>query len=234
MIITHTSKVRSIRWHTDDIFEVAIDRLDLPFSPGMAISVLGPDGKTVRSFSLSSGTAEPEFRSLIRLVPGGKVSPWIAEHKPGEEIQFRGPFGMFKPGQHKTPDPWIYICTGTGVTPLLSAFHSRIENPPVQVLYGVKRIEDAVYHRELAEWCDVRMAISREPRPEFHPGRVTDLLEAMPRTPDTYYYLCGLDAMMYDVIDWLHDHCVDKEHIKTEVFFKAPRKKPGEAEAEMA
>lgn len=230
MIITHTSRVRSIRWHTDDIFEVAIDRLDLPFAAGMAISVLGPDDKTVRSFSLSSGTNEDEFRSMIRLVPGGKVSPWIAERKEGDEIRFRGPFGMFKPGQHKTPDPWVYICTGTGITPLLSAFRSHPDNPPACILYGVKRIEDAVYHDELAAWTDLRLAISREPREGIHHGRVTDLLEAMPRTPDTYYYLCGLDAMMYDVIDWLHDHGVDKEHIKTEVFFKAPKKKPGEAE----
>lgn len=230
MIVTNTAAIRSIRRHNDEIIEVAIDRLDLPFMPGMALSVLGPDGKTVRSFSLSSGIGESEFRTVIRVVPGGKVSPWLADKKPGDMIQFRGPFGMFRPGGHKTGDPWVYVCTGTGITPLLSAFRSAPDNKPAQILFGVKRIEDAVYYDELKDWTDVRLAISREPLAPHHHGRVTDLLDALPRTPDTYYYLCGLDAMMFEVIDWLHDEGVDKEHIKTEVFFKSPKKTDAEPE----
>jgi ferredoxin-NADP reductase len=86
-------------------------------------------------------------------------------------------------------------------------------------LYGVRRRQDAVDLDWLSAHCDLRLAVSREEGPPHHHGRVTDLLEALPLNPRVHYYLCGLDAMIDEVSDWLEVRNVDFAHIHRECFF---------------
>ncbi|MEM7397124.1 MAG: hypothetical protein AAF492_32785, partial [Verrucomicrobiota bacterium] len=75
------------------------------------------------------------------------------------------------------------------------------------------------------EWlqtlCDLKICISRETVEGYQPGRVTDVLEDMPVSPEIHYYLCGLDDMIDHVTEWLQERNVDITHIHRECFFNS-------------
>lgn len=45
--------------------------------------------------------------------------------------------------------------------------------------------------------------------------------------PKLHYYLCGLDAMIDEVSDWLEQQQVDYANIHREVFFYAEEERTG-------
>ena len=67
----------------------------------------------------------------------------------------------------------------------------------------------------------VCFAVSREQSPGCHHGRVTDLLPELPITPETDFYLCGLDTMIDETTAWLETRGVPLERIHRECFFNS-------------
>lgn len=220
MIITNTARVIDNRPLAEDIREIVVERQGLPFKPGMAISIVGPDGETARSFSIASGTAEENFRLIVKRVSGGYLSPIIADARPGDEIRFSGPFGMFHVGKQK---PFIFIATGTGIAPLLAYRRSFPDSPPQCVLFGVKHLSNAVGFDEISGWCPATLAVSREKSEPHHFGRVTDLVDGLPLSGAEHFYLCGLDMMLIEVSEKLAARGVSSDRIHTEVWHRARR-----------
>ena len=215
------TRVQDIRFHSDDIFELTIERNGAAFEPGDCVALSNPTGDS-RPYSISSGQGEDALRFVIRRMPDGAVSGYLAERKPGDTIEASPPFGWFRPARSGAPgDPSVFVATGTGIGPFLSALRSFPDATPAAVLYGVRVLADAVAVDELERRAPFRLAVSREAAPPHHHGRVTDLLDGLPRSPDTHYYLCGLDAMIDDVTAWLEQRGVAFTHIHREVFFNA-------------
>jgi len=213
--------VHHIEWHSDGIFELQLEREGVDFEPGDCVALYAADGKTSRPYSFASGTDEEIARFVIRRMPGGIVSTYLSERKPGDRVKISPPFGWFRPGNVRDGEGFVFIATGTGIAPFLSHFRSRPEQPPAQCLYGVRKLEDAVDLEWLRTLCELRLTVSRERVGGYHCGRVTDFLEDMPVSKQTHYYLCGLDAMIDEVSLWLERHEVDVTHIHRECFFNA-------------
>jgi len=215
---TH-ARVLGIEWHNPGVFELQLERNGLRFSCGDCAALYGYDGRTSRPYSFASGEDEDLLRFVIRRMPEGSVSTWLSTRKPGDEVRMSPPFGWFRPGQEGSS--FVFVATGTGIAPFLSHFRSRPERPPLQCLYGVRYLHDAVDLDVLQTLCNLRLAVSRESvSPHFH-GRVTGLLEDMPVSPDIHYYLCGLDSMIDEVSAWLEGKGVRLTHIHRECFFNA-------------
>ena len=216
-----TSKVIAINLLSKEIFELVLERDAVEFQPGDCFAIFNPDGVS-RPYSVSSGTDDPRLRFVIRRMSGGAVSEWLAGRVPGDEIEISSPFGWFRPGHAGEPgDPSVLIATGTGIAPFLSALRSDPDLDPVICLYGVRSLADAVELDYLRNRCPLRLCVSREEAPPHHHGRVTDLLSEIPRHERTNYYLCGLDAMVSEVGQWLERHGVHFARIHREVFFSA-------------
>lgn len=215
-------KVTGITWHTPEIFEIRFARGEFDFTPGDCVSIFTEDGETSRPYSIASGTREKELGFIIRKMDDGVVTTYLSKRQPGDRVEISLPYGWFRPGQNINGSPFIFIATGTGVVPFLSYLKSFPQNPPAFLLYGVRNFHDAIYWNALREQCPTRLAISREKTAEHHHGRVTDLLDFLPVSPETHFYLCGLDAMIDEVSTRLENNGTDLLHIHREVFFHAP------------
>ncbi|MDA0991708.1 MAG: FAD-binding oxidoreductase [Verrucomicrobia bacterium] len=206
---------------SDAIFELRVERPAMTFQPGDCAALAAPDG-TSRPYSIACGQDEASLRFVIRRMPGGIVSEWLAARQPGDVIDMSPPFGWFRPARSGGPaDPSVFVATGTGIGPFLSALRSFADFSPAYTLYGVRQLADAVDVDYLASRGPFRLAVSREAVMPHHHGRVTDLLDQIPRSPDSHYYLCGLDAMIHDVSEWLEARGTPFTRIHREVFFNA-------------
>ncbi len=213
--------VRTVRWIGSGVFELQLERKDLPFSPGDCLALYAADGRVSRPYSIASGTGEDVLRFLIRRMPDGVVSGFLSERAPGDEVRVSPPFGWFRPGEHAELRPYVCIATGTGIAPFLCRLRSDSARPPHMILYGVRDAEDLYDPEWLAAQCDVRIAVSREDAPGVYHGRVTGLLDMLPDGKDIDYYLCGLDAMIDEVTDHLEGRGVAITRIHRECFFNA-------------
>ena len=217
----NTVKVIDVVWHTDAIYELLLERNGQAFVPGDCVALYAADGQASRPYSFASGADDPDLRFLIRRMDGGEVSPHLASLKTGADVKVSPPFGWFRPGQAGDNAPAVFIATGTGIAPFLSYLRTFSSRPPLMCLYGVRERKDAVAAAFLREHCDTRLAVSRETAPDAHHGRITDLLPELRLAPEIHYYLCGLDAMIDQVTDWLEEQGIDITHIHRECFFNA-------------
>lgn len=217
----HVVRIIRITALAPEIFELTVSREPaFHFVPGDCVALFNDAGDS-RPYSIASGTDEPELRFLIRRMPSGAVSDWLARAAPGDALRLSPPFGWFRP-RREDDAPCIYIATGTGVAPFLSALRSAPPHRPAACLYGVRHLADAVALDTLQAQAPVRLAVSREPvtPPHYH-GRVTGLLDTLPLTQDTQFYLCGLDTMIDETTAWLIRRGVPLAHIHREIFFNA-------------
>ena len=213
--------VRGTRWFGPDIFEIAFDRDELTFISGDCLALFDASGQESRPYSIASGINEDQIRFVIRRMPGGLVSGYLSERKHGDQVKISPPFGWFRPGGGKEDEPFIFLATGTGISPFLSYLRSHPERPPVRCYYGIRHLHDAVELDFIQSIADTTLAVSGEVVDQSHNGRLTDLLEDLPVSEKHNYYLCGLDSMIDEVSGWLESKDVPLANIHRECFFNA-------------
>jgi ferredoxin-NADP reductase len=212
--------VRDVLWHGTNIFELQLERGNVPFTPGDCVALYTADGRVSRPYSIASGTDEKILRFVIRKMPGGVLSMFLSERKRGDVVRLSPPFGWFRPGENAAKRPFVFIATGTGIAPFLAHYRSRPDVKPVASLYGVREAADIVDRKFLAD-SGVSFAVSREAAKGCHHGRITGLLDELPREHETDFYLCGLDAMIDEVSVRLEKQGVPITSIHRECFFNA-------------
>ena len=210
-------KILELNFLAPSIYELIIERNGLEFTPGDCVSIK-KSPKVLRPYSIASGTADDHLRFLIRQMEGGEVSAHLPLLGKGEAIELTPPFGWFRPGQSDPNEEAVFIATGTGIAPFISFMNSF--DKKVTCLYGVKHSSDILDFDFLNENSELFIATSRERSDHFH-GRVSELIKSLEIDPVKHYYLCGLDAMIDEVSDWLESVGVDFANIHREVFFHA-------------
>jgi ferredoxin-NADP reductase len=226
MTLEKTLRVEGLRWYSEGVFELVLERAGIVFTPGDCLALFTGDGRASRPYSLASGQDDPRLRFIIRRMPGGTVSGWLSRLVPGDRVRVSPPFGWFRPGGDDPEAPFVFVATGTGISPFLAWLRSRPDRIPDQCLYGVRTLADAAEWDWIRAHCPLRLALSRETVPGHHQGRVTDLLAAMPWSPRHHYYLCGLDAMLDEVTRFLEARGAPITSIHRECFFNAEYASP--------
>jgi len=213
--------VIEVTWYSDGIYRLCLERNGLEFQPGDCVALFGQDGKVSRPYSIASGVNEDHLHFIIRRMPGGEVSEFLAGLAPGDSVKVSPPFGWFRPGSVSDEAPFVFLATGTGISPFMAHFRSYPDRRPAALLYGVREPADAVELDRLSNLTPVQVAVSREEAPGYHHGRITDLLPDMPLSAEHHYFLCGLDTMIDEVTNWLEAREVPITHIHRECFFNA-------------
>ena len=214
----HRLTVRNVIFKTGELFEMQLERGDVQFEPGACVALFS-DSTESRPYSIAAGTGEEVLRFLIRRVPNGIVSNWLAQRQPGDRVQASAPFGWFRPGRSVAAERCVFIATGTGIAPFLSYLRSSPLRIPELCLYGVRWHEEAFNLAELQSSGNFHLALSREKSNDHFHGRVTGLLAKVPFADDIHYYLCGLDTMIDETSSWLENHGVAYTQIHREIFF---------------
>ena len=195
--------------------ELTLERGDLPFRAGQLLLIHGRSLLEERSYTICSGEHDPHLQVLYRSIPGGRLTPWLDKRGVGESIDISAPYGEFT--IRDPARPLVFIATGTGIAPA-RAYHRTHPALDLTVIHGVREAGDLFYRDE---FDPVRYApcLSGPPLPGCFAGRVTDYCATRTFPPTAHYYLCGSNAMFYDIRDLLTKRGVPPDAIHTEAYY---------------
>lgn len=208
--------VHHVRRLSAGTFVLRFDRNGLPFEPGQYLSV-GPGGEIhMREYSVYSTPDDDYLEILVKEVDGGYVSPRLARLQGGDPVNVDGPFGYFTIDEDWRDHRYIFIATGTGISP----FHDFVRSYPeidYKLLHGIRTGEER-YDYDVYDDSRVISCTSRDTAGTYS-GRVTDWLRAETIDTQARYYLCGNCDMIYEAFDILQDAGVDHSQLFAEVYF---------------
>lgn len=206
-------RVLGVKELTPGVVLIRLSREGLRFRAGQHLLVFLPGTPLAREYSIASGEAEPWLDILVRVVPGGQVSPRLARLRPGQAVEVSGPCGYFTPEGHTER---VLVATGTGIAPFWSFWKSSLAEAAVTV-HGVRTVAESRW----AENPPARYVacVSREAGGDFC-GRVTDWVQRhLDRYRRAEWWLCGNGAMVRDCWRLLLAEGVPTTAIHTEVYF---------------
>lgn len=139
----------------DAAYELTVDMLESapPFLSGQYVNINVPGSSQHRSYSFSSAPGERHMKFLIKHIPGGLMSSWLAAASSGDTLEMTGPLGIFY--LRAVTRPLLFLAGGTGLAPFLSMLEELACNgtsQPVHMIYGVTRDQDLVLVDKLQEY----------------------------------------------------------------------------------
>lgn len=226
-----TAQVKEIEALTHDIYKLclALPQTEEPlqFHAGQYVDIEIPGSSSKRSFSMSTTPAVTDrLEFMIKHYPGGQFSSLLAERlAPGDELQIRGPFGVFILREHSDAD-LIFIGGGAGMAPIWSLLNYMAEQEierKVVYYYGARTRRDLFHLKELEQLSqrlpDFRFipALS-EPTPEDEwegeVGVITDVVDRLEGDlGGNEGYLCGPPPMIDAAIPMLGAHGLPEARI---------------------
>jgi ferredoxin-NADP reductase len=194
------------------------------FVPGQFLSVTATIGEDeiTRAYSIVSPPDGNRFALCANLVQDGFLSPFLFALTPGDQIDFKGPYGAFI--LRRPVSDSIFVATGTGIAPFRSMLLSQLEANPDRrftLIFGVRHDYGLLYHDELASLAKTHPNLDYRPtltRPPDHwtgrTGRVQQhTLEALGDRRDVDVYICGLREMVDDMRAKLKEIGLDRKRI---------------------
>ena len=230
---------------------VAVDRLSetsfglrlkldkaIPFLAGQYVNIDVPGTGRHRSYSFSSAPGSTEARFLIRNLPGGVMSGWLANAaQPGARVEVTGPMGAFY--LRPVTRPQLWLAGGTGMEPFLSMLEQLAvegSSQPVTLYYAVTRAADLVELDRIMDLAsrignvNVITILAAEDDAHDRKGFVTDhLSDSDLNGGDVDVYLCGPPPMVEAVRQHLNGAGVTPASFHYEKF--NPTEAPAEAAA---
>ncbi|MGF6289960.1 benzoate 1,2-dioxygenase electron transfer component BenC [Paraburkholderia youngii] len=207
------------------------DRVGLEFKAGQYVNVTVPGTDQTRSYSFSSGPQDRDVSFLVRNVPQGLMSTWLAEKaKVGAALEFKGPYGGFY--LREIGRPVLMLAGGTGLAPFLSMLDEVLKSGgskyPIHLILGVNTDNDLVCVDQLERYAKLipgfTYATVIADKTSAHPrkGWVTDHIEAAQLNDgEVDIYLCGPPAMVDAVSKYLKDQNVNPTSFHYEKFATA-------------
>ena len=198
------------------------------------------DEPVTRAYSMAN---YPEEKGIIMLnvrvasppprapegIPPGKMTGYLFDLKPGDDVTISGPFGEFF--AKESAAEMIFIGGGAGMAPMRSHIFDQFRRlrttKKVSFWYGARSLREAFYiddfdaiqaeHDNFA-W---HLALS-EPLPEdnwtgktgfIHQVLYDNYLKDHPAPEDVEYYLCGPPMMLKACMDMLDSLGVERDNI---------------------
>ncbi len=200
--------------------------------------------EVVRAYSMAN---YPEEKGVIMLnvrvasppprqpdVPPGKMTSWLFNLRPGDEVTISGPYGEFY--AKETDNEMVFVGGGAGMAPMRShifdQFRRLATDRKVTFWYGARSLREAFYQDDfdrIAAECpnfDWKLALS-EPLPEdnwsgytgfIHQVLYDNYLKEHPNPEDAEYYLCGPPLMLKACLEMLDSLGVEPENIAYDDF----------------
>lgn len=176
----------------------------MAFLPGQYVNIAVPGKGVHRSYSFSSAPGSDDATFLIRNLPGGVMSGYLASAAPGDKVELTGPMGAFYLRPIERPQLWL--AGGTGLAPFLSMLDQVAatgSDHPITLYYAVTRAADLVELARVDELAEkignVTVITILAHQDDDHPkkGFVTDHVTAEELNDgDVDVYLCGPPPMV--------------------------------------
>ncbi|HEX6957981.1 MAG TPA: FAD-binding oxidoreductase [Ferrovibrio sp.] len=199
------------------------------FSAGQYAAVTFP-GQPVRDYSMASQPGEKELEFHIRLVPGGKVSPYVLDRlQPGDKVAVEGPRGIsFLRENHS--GPILALAGGSGLAPIKSIVERALKlgmKQPIHLYFGVRDERD-LYLEEHFRALEKQHAnftftpvLSQPSGPtERRTGFLAEAVKAdHPALDGAKAYLCGPPVMVETCMTALSAAGLPREHCHADAFY---------------
>jgi benzoate/toluate 1,2-dioxygenase reductase component len=204
-----------------------IDADALAFLPGQYVNVSVPGTAQTRSYSFSSMPKDGVVEFLVRNIPGGLMSTYLADKATGgDALSITGPIGSFYLREIKRPI--LLLAGGTGLAPflaMLEVMQALASQQPVHMIYGVTNDADLVEVDKLNAFAKAipgfTFATVVADQASGHPlkGYVTHHLpDAALHGGDVDLYLCGPPPMVDAVRTYLNEKGVKPANFYFEKF----------------
>lgn len=228
------------------IFTIVPDDGVPAFVPGQYFALGLLDGQRVvqRPYSAASAAADGVLEFVLRLVPGGTLTPRLWRLRVGDRLRVGPPRGLFRlaEGDRRTH---LLLATGTGIAPLVAMARelcARREPPPVIILQGAVRADELAFAGRLSSWALAApglrrvAAVSRPAEPanagwRGATGRLDALVPSLlaeadvdPR--DAIAYVCGNPDAVASIRQALHDVGVPTDAIRSEPYWGGTALRP--------
>ena len=198
---------------------------------------------TVRAYSMAN---YPEEKGVVKFniriaspppgtdLPPGKMSSYVFDLKPGDEIEVFGPFGEFF--AKDTDAEMVYVGGGAGMAPMRSHIFDQLKRlsstRKITFWYGARSLREMFYvedfNRLAAENPNFTWHVAlSDPLPEdnwtgytgfIHNVLYENYLKDHPAPEDCEFYMCGPPMMNSAVIKLLEDLGVEPENIMLDDF----------------
>jgi ring-1,2-phenylacetyl-CoA epoxidase subunit PaaE len=193
-----------------------------------------------RNYSLCSSPAEKALQVAVKQIEGGAFSTFVHQQLAvGDTLEVMPPGGRFYTELH--PDQarqYVAFAAGSGITPVMSILKSVLETEPDSqfTLFYLNRDSRSIIFREALEGLKNRHLnrlqvyhfLSREERDiplfngRFSAEKLDILLNKLVSPAETdAFFLCGPEAMIFEVRDTLMAKGVPAEKIHFELFSTA-------------
>ncbi len=201
----------------------------MAFSPGQYVQ-LQFTPEHVRPYSMAGECTDGQFEFHVRLVPGGRVSGYVADElQVGDAVRVSGPLGSAYL-RRKHEGPMLCVAGGTGLAPILSILRSAVSagmRNPIHLYFGVRSPRD-VYGLELLaplqrEHPALKVHVvvgSGGERDGRRRGLVTEAIEQdLDDLSGWRAYLCGSPPMVETATRLVRRKGVAAGHIHADAFY---------------
>lgn len=218
--VTLASKFNHYKFESDE---------PLVFSPGQYISVKVAD-TAIRAYSIATRYDDKHFDLLVDTRPGGPGSQFFEKLKPGDKMQFLGPFGKFIYTEEDGAEDLLFLATGSGASAVRCMIdHALLERHTTKKLklyFGLTSDFEVFWQDHFAElsvkYPNFSFEIALFKPSENWVGAKGFITELVKRdysdARKCSAYLCGHRAMISDASDILIANGCPKERIYTEKF----------------
>lgn len=150
------------------------------------------------------------IESFIRLIPDGLASKYLRKLRVSDEVFLRGPYGKFVLDNN---NKHVFLCTGTGITPIHSIIEQNIASNNEFILFqGAKNKKELLYYDKFKDLAfkynnfNYFAILSREEGVwDGLKGRITQHLSILDDFSDKTVYICGLKEFIIDTLSLLRN-----------------------------
>lgn len=239
----HKLRVKEIRKETDDCVSISFDippdlKESFSFQHGQNITVKknisGQEAR--RSYSICSSPFENELRVAVKKVESGSFSTFANSIlKPGDELEVLPPTGKFNTSLNPAnKKKYLAFAAGSGITPVISIIKTTLQTEPgssFTLVYGNRSRSSIIFFEELEGLKNKYMSrfnlihvLSRErtdiPINYGHIDieKLLELSRLLNYPSFDEIFICGPEAMIFSVKEYLEQKGIDKKKIHFELF----------------
>lgn len=212
------------------------------FKPGQFVSLDLPidekPSRRIRHYSVANSPSQDTYELIIVKKPGGKGTDYLWDLPLGSEIKFTGPSGIMTMGED-TNKNYIFICTGTGISPFKCMLEhikeNNIQTGDIHLVFGTRDKESILYYDEMIQLekdipqFKYHIILSRETW-NGKQGYVHSVYEELIQNYfvqiedgsynglDIEFFICGWKEMVKQAKTKLQELGFDKKQIKIEIY----------------
>lgn len=240
----HTLKVKEVKRETADAVSILFDvpqelNETFQFVQGQYLTLRADvNGEELRrSYSICSSPFDKELRVAVKQIPNGKFSTYANKSiAVGDAIEVMAPLGSFNTKVSAEQEKkYAAFASGSGITPIMSIIRTVLKTESKShftLFYGNKRNDTIIFNNDLKDLqsaypgrLHVHHVLSREAGVEERfSGRLSgdkcrtyheDLIDM---TQLDEVFLCGPEAMIFDLKETLVDIGLSEQSIHFELF----------------